>query len=201
MGRRYTLRRRADRMEDTRRRITEAAAALHGTVGPAQTTISAVAERAGVERLTVYRHFPDEAALFEACTAHWLAGHPPPELAVWARERDPQARLTLALKQLYGYYAGTAAMWERAYRDAPVVAALAAPMRRWQEYLAKARETLAVGWPVRGGRRQRLHAALGHALDFQAWASLTRQGASRATAVALMAGLVQAAVGGGRRVT
>ena len=82
--RRYRKRRRAELEDETRRRITEAAVELHGTVGPARTTISAVAERAGVQRATLYRHFPDEEALFDACSSHWAAQHPLPDLADWA---------------------------------------------------------------------------------------------------------------------
>jgi AcrR family transcriptional regulator len=80
MARKYELKRRAERMAETRQRITEAAMELHGTVGPARTTVAAIAERAGVERLTVYRHFPDEQALFAACSSHWAQDHPFPDL-------------------------------------------------------------------------------------------------------------------------
>ena len=85
----YRMRRRAEAQDDTRRRIAESAVALHGTVGPARTSISAVAEHAGVRRSTVYRHFPDEAALFDACTAHWAAANPAPDLAAWAAIDPP----------------------------------------------------------------------------------------------------------------
>ena len=83
----YRMKRRAELEELTRRRITESAVALHGTLGPARTSISAVAEHAGVRRSTVYRHFPDEAALFAACTAHWMADNPVPDLGAWAGDR------------------------------------------------------------------------------------------------------------------
>jgi AcrR family transcriptional regulator len=89
MPRKYDLGRRADSQAQTRRRITEAAVELHATVGPARTTISAIAERAGVQRLTVYRHFPTEQELFAACSAHWLAGSPPPDPAPWREIEDP----------------------------------------------------------------------------------------------------------------
>ncbi len=78
------MKRRAELEELTRRRITESAVELHGTLGPSRTSISAVAEHAGVRRSTLYRHFPDEPALFEACTAHWRAANPVPDLARWA---------------------------------------------------------------------------------------------------------------------
>src|SRR5215204_2491067 len=85
----YRKSRRAELEDETRRRITDAAVELHGSVGPARTTISAVAERAGVQRATVYRHFPDEEALFDACSAHWMAQHPLPDPTAWAKIEDP----------------------------------------------------------------------------------------------------------------
>src|SRR5436305_8456994 len=100
----YRKTRRADHEEQTRLRITESAIELHGTLGPARTSISAVAERAGVRRSTLYRHFPDEAALFAACTSHWMAANPMPDLAGWAAIQDPDGRLRRALEQLYAYY-------------------------------------------------------------------------------------------------
>src|SRR5437667_6091387 len=99
----YRKLRRAEHEAETRRRITESAMELHGTVGPSRTSISAVAARAGVRRSTVYRHFPDEAALFAACSSHWAALNPPPDLEAWAAILDPEARLASALLQLYGY--------------------------------------------------------------------------------------------------
>src|SRR5438067_9971807 len=106
----YRKKRRAELEQQTRLKITEAAEELHGTVGPARTSISAVAARAGVRRSTVYRHFPDEAALFAACSGHWMAANPPPDLEAWAAILDPEARLASALLQLYGYYRRTEPM-------------------------------------------------------------------------------------------
>jgi AcrR family transcriptional regulator len=106
----YRMKRRAELEAQTRLRITESAVALHGTLGPARTSISAIAERAGVRRSTVYRHFPDEAALFAACSSHWRAANPPPELAAWRAIADPDERLRVALRELYGHYRRTEAM-------------------------------------------------------------------------------------------
>ena len=89
----YRMGRRAELQEQTRQRITEAAVELHGTLGPARTSVTAVAERAGVERATVYRHFPDERALFLACSSHWRAANPAPDPAAWAAIADPDLRL------------------------------------------------------------------------------------------------------------
>src|SRR5436309_3161577 len=97
----YTKRRRAESEADTRLRITESAVQLHGSLGPSRTSISAVAEHAGVRRSTVYRHFPDDAALFAACSAHWGEANPPPDLASWAAVEDPGERLRSGLLELY----------------------------------------------------------------------------------------------------
>src|SRR3954470_782350 len=105
--RKYELKKRADDVAETRLRITEAAIELHGTVGPSRTTMSAVAERAGVERRTLYRHFPNEAELFEACSNHYFAAHPWPDLGNGRAIRDPKQRLELALDELYAYYERT----------------------------------------------------------------------------------------------
>src|ERR1700687_4004038 len=103
----YRMQLRAESQQQTPLRITESAVALHGTVGPSRTSISAVAAHAGVRRSTVYRHFPDEAALFDACTAHWAAANPPPDLGAWSAIEDPEARLRVALDQLYRFYRRT----------------------------------------------------------------------------------------------
>src|ERR1700722_3269956 len=108
--RQYRMRRRAESQLQTRRRITESAVELHGTLGPAHTTMSAVAEHAGVRRSTLYRHFPDEAALFDACSAHWATANPPPDFTAWAAIDRPDARLAAALDELYAFYARVAPM-------------------------------------------------------------------------------------------
>src|SRR5271157_3588295 len=115
--RRYRQQRRLEQQNQTRLRITESAVALHGTVGPARTTMSAVANHAGVRRSTVYRYFPDEAALFDACTAHWAASNPLPDLGTWCAVDDPDQRLSGALAELYAFYARTAGMLENLFRD------------------------------------------------------------------------------------
>lgn len=178
MTRKYELKRRAEHQERTRQRIVEATLELHGSVGPSRTTISAIAERAGVRRMTVYRHFPDERALFEACTTHGYATYPPPDPTPWREIADPEERLRRALGELYAYYRLTGSMWAKFLRDADEIPHLAAlGVAPYLEYLGIVREDLAVGWGVRGKRRKRLLAALGHALELQSWISLTeRQG-------------------------
>jgi AcrR family transcriptional regulator len=190
----YRKRRRAQLEEETRLRITEAAVDLHGSVGPARTTISAVAERAGVQRATVYRHFPDEDALFEACSSHWMAQHPLPDPAAWATIQDADERLRTALQQLYTWYERGEYMLEKVTRDAALVPALRAPMEAFRGWLDAAADAILRGWPQRGARRRRVRAAIGHALAFETWRSLVRQqGMSRSETIELMEALVAAA--------
>lgn len=192
--RKYELKKRAAEMAETRRRITEAAIELHGTVGPARTTLSGVAERAGVQRHTLYRHFPSEEALFGACSSHYFATHPLPDLEDWRAIGDPHARLALALDELYAYYERTEPMLGNVLRDAELVDAVRRTLEPLEAYLAEAVGILAADRPARGRRRQTLMAALRHALDFHTWRSLVLDGRiSRDEAVSLVGALVDAA--------
>jgi AcrR family transcriptional regulator len=192
--RRYQMTARAESQQETRRRITESAVELHGTVGPAHTTMSAVAEHAGVRRSTLYRHFPDEAALFDACSAHWNAANPPPDLARWAAIAGPDERLGVALGELYGFYARTSQMMENLLRDEPTSELLRERFGAFRAYLDAARETLLRGRGLRGGARRRTAAAIGHALAFSTWRSLVaEQGLSGDAAVELISALVDSA--------
>src|SRR5437762_6951159 len=103
--RKYELKARAEKQAATRRRIVEATSALHEEVGPAHTTVAEIARRAGVQRLTVYSHFPEDRELFAACSAHVVAANPPPEPAAWAAEANPMARLRRALREIHAWYA------------------------------------------------------------------------------------------------
>ena len=182
----YTKTRRAELEQQTRERITEAAVELHGSLGPARTTIRAIAQRADVQRATVYRHFPDGEALFAACSAHWRAQNEPPDLAAWAAIRDPAARLAVALSELYAWYARTRGMLELLIRDRPHVPAMQSQFRL-PGYLDAAADVLLAGRPERGAGRRRARAALGHAVAFETWLSLVRQqGLTSAEAIRLM---------------
>ncbi|MFN8163713.1 MAG: helix-turn-helix domain-containing protein [Solirubrobacterales bacterium] len=193
----YRKRRRAELEEETRRRITEAAVDLHGSIGPARTTISAVAERAGVQRATVYRYFPDEEALFGACSAHWLSEHPLPDLARWATIEGPGERLHAALSELYAWFDRGEEMVEKTIRDATLVPAMAPPMEAMGAWFAAATAAIVHGRPERGARRRQVKAVIGHAVSFATWRSLVReQGLPQAEAVALMADLVATAARG-----
>lgn len=187
----YRKRQRAEAEEATRQRIAAAAAELHEEVGPARTTFSAVAERAGVQRGTVYRHFPDEDALFEACSAHWTAQNAPPDPTPWTQIDDPDQRLRTALAELYSWFERVEPMLEKLYRDIDLVPAVAHQMSQSAvPYLNFVADVLAAG----RSRRKRVRAAIGHALGFQTWRSLVReQGLSQAQAVELMTALVGSA--------
>jgi AcrR family transcriptional regulator len=189
--RRYQQRKRAESQAQTRRRIAEAALELHGTVGPARTTISAVAERAGVRRATVYRHFPDERALFEACSGLFTAANPPPDPARWASIAEPEERLGVALDALYGWYERVGHMLANVDRDTPrmpILREVAAPR---VAYLALVEDQLARGWGARGRRARSLRAAISLALNFSTWSALHERDLERAEAVRLMTGLVR----------
>jgi AcrR family transcriptional regulator len=193
--RQYTLRERARRQEETRLRIAEAALRLHSTVGPAATTISAVAELAGVERLTVYRHFPDQNALFAACRGLHLERDPPPDPSSWRSIRDPEARLRRALGELYGRYRRNAVLLGNLRRDSDAVPRFVA--RRNAEAMDASVDVLLEGWRVRGPRRARTRAAIRHAADYGTWRSLAKEnGLPDEEAVGLMVSLVRIAAAG-----
>jgi len=186
------MKRRAELEAETRRRITESAVALHEQVGPAHTSISAIAERAGVRRSTVYRHFPDEETLFEACSSHWRAANPPPDPRSWSSIEDPAERTRTALRAVYAFYAGTEAMYVSLLRDEPLVPAVERRLRDFYGFLGSIGDGLATGRGLRGRRVKLVRAAIGHALAFPTWRSLTReQGLSNDDAVALMTGLIE----------
>lgn len=183
------MRKRREDVEQTRQRIVEAAVELHGTVGPVNTTFSAVAERAGVQRSTVYRHFSDEAALFGACTSHWLAGHPWPQPEDWRRETDPVARLRRALTELYGYYAANTQMLSNSFRDIDVMPAFVGEFIRAQ--LQNMHTTLVEAWPEDS---RDLAVAIAHAIDFRSWQSLSSQSLPPERAAQLMTEMVAGSV-------
>jgi len=171
--RKYEKKRRAEAEAQTRLRITESAVELHGTLGPAQTSMSAVAEHAGVRRSTLYRHFPDERALFGACSAHWAEANPPPDIGRWASIDDPEERLDTALAELYAYYRRTEEMLDKLLRDAPTVPVVAELMGAFHAFIVEAAKVLMRGRGLRGNAAKRTRAAIGHALAFRTWQDLT----------------------------
>jgi len=183
--RKYELKRRAERQEQTRARIVEAAIALHSEVGPARTTISAIAARAGVGRPTVYSHFPDEELLLAACSGLHAERFPRPDPEGWGAIGDPAERLRVALSELYGYYRRHRSLLANIARDhdhPPMRNALAERL----EELGRMGAVLARGRP----RRQAVGAALSLALSFETWRTLDRAGLDDDQAVGLMESLV-----------
>jgi AcrR family transcriptional regulator len=186
----YQLRARADKQAETHRTLAQAAYELHRSVGPANATVSAIAERAGVQRLTVYRHFPDMDAIFAACTAHAFEKDPPPNPETWQAIPAPETRLRVALGELYAYHRRNHQLLANLYRDAHI-AAVAAGLARRAAMLARGAAVLEIGWTTAGVKATHLTAAvLAHALDFGAWQSLTRQ-LSDAEAIDVMVQLVK----------
>lgn len=183
MPRRYELKRRAELQDETRQRIVEAAVELHGSLGMTKTTMTQIAALAGVGRQTLYRYFPDETALGEACSGHYWASNPFPDLAPWRAVADADARLRLGLRESYAYHRQTEAMIRLALKDvgdSPL-------MQGYHDYWQKAAGVIAAAWPLRGRKRTLLRAALGHAVVFPTWHSLVRdQGLSDEQAVELM---------------
>jgi AcrR family transcriptional regulator len=194
--RRYEMKKRAERQRETRRRIVEATIELHRSQGPARTTISEIAQRAGVNRLTVYNHFPNITDLLRACSRSWTERHPAPDPTLWAQIDDPQERLRTALTELYGFYARTEPMRANVLRDAETMPELAALLEgSVVPYLEALRDLLAEGWEARGSGRKRLLATLKLAIDFHTWRSLERgSGLSRKEAVEIMLEAVRTSV-------
>ncbi|MCC5857124.1 MAG: TetR/AcrR family transcriptional regulator [Ectothiorhodospiraceae bacterium] len=172
----YKLKKRAESLEATRARIVQALMELHEELGPRNTTISAIAERAGVQRLTVYRHFPDDTELFQACSSRWRELNPPPQPATWAHQDNGPARCRLALEAFYGYYRHTARMWTVLFRDEPDVPALRGPMNGFRQYLEAIAADLVLTLVPPASQRRSTAATVSHVLQFQTWASLSAEG-------------------------
>jgi AcrR family transcriptional regulator len=182
MARKYELKARAEKQAETRRRIVDAAISLHSTKGPARTTLSDVARRAGVQRHTLYRHFPDERSLVLACSADYAQVHPAPDPSAWASVAEPAERLRSGLREVYEYFEETEDMLANVLRDVeadPLTREIA--QLRWGEGMARLRESLGRG--LRGKRRL---AALDVALDFHAWRRLAQAGLSPTEAAETM---------------
>ncbi|TMD30358.1 MAG: TetR/AcrR family transcriptional regulator [Chloroflexi bacterium] len=191
MARRYRLKARGQRQEKNRQRIVEAAYQLHMTIGASRASTSAIARLAGVRRPTVQRHFPDQLTLFMACTLHGMELDPPPDPAAWQRVADPRHRLLVALCELYPSYRRHRAVYADIpnFEGVPGLEALFAAQAQQMEWQ---RGVLAEGWDVPDSRRESLMAALGHAIDFWTWRSLTEgQGLDDEKAALLMTEMVQ----------
>lgn len=196
MPRKYTLKKRAEAQARTRLRIVEATVALHERLGPAKTSISAIAEKAGVRRATVYDHFPHERLLFEACTSHYLNRHPAPDPAAWLDLAPAVERLRVALTEVYAYHRSTEGMMTSVYRDMPRNPQLVdtdAGRSVWL-YWQTVAHGLEEPWSRNGAVPDKVRAAIRHALEFPTWRSLVReQGLAEALVVELMVDLVACA--------
>jgi AcrR family transcriptional regulator len=196
----YELKKRAERQEETRMRITRATLELHETVGPALTTRSAIAERAGVGRPTVYSHFPDELSLGRACSALDMSENPLPDPDPWEAVEDPEERLRAALAEVYAFFRRREGLWTNIMRDRDLPGFRDDPdvrevMRPIFEHWGRMKETLVAGWEPPEGRAGYLAAAVGLALDFQTWRALVRrEGLTDEQAIELMVGTVRRAV-------
>jgi AcrR family transcriptional regulator len=183
--RRYVLRARAGQVAETRARIVEAIMGLHEEVGPRNTTVSAIAARAGVERLTVYRHFQDEASMFAACSHRYLELNPPPDPAAWAAEPEPARRVRRGLEELYAFFARTSSMFEKIYRDLGEHPALKKIMDRFDAHLRNLADALAAAWPA-SKQTARVRVVLRHATKFATWQSLQAEGVDDRQKIALI---------------
>ena len=194
MAKRYELKRRAERQEETRQRIVDAAVALHTSVGPLRTTDAAIAASAGVTRVTFYRHFPDDVSLFKACTTHGLVRWPLPDAVAWARVSDPAQRLRVALLELYEYYRVAGDGLVVILRDLPRMRPELRVSPNRTEVLRAMVPVLARGWVARGRQAIVGGAAIEHALSVFTWDSLVRRGGlNDDEAVTLLVSFVEAA--------
>ncbi|MHC4941238.1 MAG: TetR/AcrR family transcriptional regulator, partial [Planctomycetota bacterium] len=167
MTRKYEKRRRAELEQETRQRIVEALVELHGSIGPSRTTVRAVAERAGVQRATVYSHFPDEPSMYAACSAHWARENPLPDPAAWTSISDSRPRIRKALGDLYSFYAVNEEMLANVFRDQSIVEHLRPAMQMFVDYMDAAVRAVA----ARARPSRLLRGAIGHALSFSTWQS------------------------------
>lgn len=178
----YVKAARAQSETETRDRIVEAVVALHEEIGPLRTTISAIAGRAGVQRLTVYRHFPDENALIGACSARWTERQPPPDPAA-VTAADPRRRAGELFVALYAYYRRGERMLEKIHADAPHMAVVRETLSPFSEYLDAFVQEIERGWRGRSALRT---ATLRHAVEFETWQSLSALTASDAESAELV---------------
>jgi len=191
MGRSYTLKRRAESQAETRRRIVEAAVDLHSTLGPARTTVSMIAEKAGVQRNTFYAHFPDERSMLMACSGHSLERDPLPDAQAWRAVGDPADRLRVGLRAIYDWYERNESLVACVLRDAETHALVAEiSALRYGPAMAAWREVL--GEKLTDSQQP----LLALALSFHTWRTMRRESTlEQASAVALMVRAITEAQG------
>ncbi len=190
--RKYELKKRGEQKAETRRRIVEATVELHRTVGPAATRINEIATRAGVQRVTVYSHFPDEATLFAACSAHWRTLHPAPDLREWGAVAEPGVRLRTALTAIYRWFRETEPMTAKVLRDMELKPALRPIIEGGLgRYLAAVERVLVEATGARGATKKRVAAAARATVELHMWRALASLGDREAADLA--AGLIELA--------
>jgi AcrR family transcriptional regulator len=194
--RKYELKARAESRERTRERIAKSAAELHEEVGPAETTVAEIARRAGVSRLTVYKHFPDNASLYPACSAHHLSEHPLPDFEAALAPADPGDRVRSVLDGLYGWYRETQRMMRNLQRDRGSDPALDAVMRASMDAaLAGLADALVTGFQLGEDQAARVRSMIRVALDFWTWDRLAGEGMDDEAAAELMTDAAAAVAG------
>jgi len=186
--RKYKKTRRAEQQDETREKIVKATVALHEHLGPANTSIKAIAEKAGVQRLTVYRHFPDDISLFEACTSHWFEENPPPNMAQWSNIENTSERIYTSLLAFYNYYRSSEKMWRVAYRDVDKVEALQGSMGKFEAYIDQVRDDLLSSCELTQKDKKPLAITLRHCLRFSTWVSFKKEKMSDKKIVELVMG-------------
>ena len=171
MKRSYRQKERAESQRRTRQKIVDATIELHQTKGLAETSMNDIAERAQVGKVTVYRHFPDDEALVQACSGQYFQRHPFPDLGDWRTIDDGPERLRRGLLDSYNYHETTAPMMTRVLaeaRDLPV-------MEPYHAYWRGAVDVLAAGWSKAGRRGTSLKAGLALAISFDTWRILVQE--------------------------
>jgi AcrR family transcriptional regulator len=198
----YNLKIRAERQRETRDRIVAATEALHREVGPARTTIADIARRAGVERLTVYNHFPELAQLLSACQAHFLGAHPPPDISPRkGGNKSGLDRLESALVRLYGWFRANEAMEQNIHRDRNLLPELDQLLRQsadvvWDRAASDYAGLIAANPRAVAAVRSMIRVAL----DFRTWQLLTRGGTTDRAAAQMLARAI-GGVAAGRVIT
>jgi AcrR family transcriptional regulator len=189
MARAYTLKRRAEQQAETRQRIVEAAVELHGSIGPARTTVSMVAEKAGVQRHTFYAHFPGERSLFMACSSFAMERDPLPDAAPWRAIGDTNERLRVGLAEIYAWYERNADLLASVLRDSEHHALTREVNEFWSGGPMRA-----IGEALAAGLNARQRVLLQLALSFFTWRTLTGEsGLQRSDAVEAMVQAVEVA--------
>lgn len=198
--RRYNLKARAERQAETRRRIVAATASLHEEVGPARTTVAEIARRAGVQRLTVYNHFPELTDLLAACQGHFLDGHPPPDVVPRERDDVTLEGLENALRGLYTWFRANQAMERNVQRDRDLVPQLDALMRTNADPLFdRAASVYAEALAPNVKRRRAVRLMVRVAMEFRTWLMAAESGLRDVEIARLFAAAVGCAGAGRQR--